>query len=191
MCDAVAFVLENHWRCAGFVLAAAALGGAFTMVAPRPATRRPIARWVWLVGALFAVTASVWGYYVFRTQRIAAHSVIDELHAQMRLGDNAAIFAASDPAYQAAVGQAKTDELFAFIRDKMGDPQTSTLAGWNVQTTTSTGQQKTLVFETQFAKGSGTETLVLHKVGGRWELLSYNVRSKLIRDDDLPADLKN
>jgi hypothetical protein len=158
-----------------------------------PPVLKPISPWVW-IGAAVVVLALIGAafplYRLFHTQWHKADPIIAALHAQMAKGDDAGIFAQSDPAYQAQVGVTKSNELFDHVRQQLGAPHSSTCISQNISSDSKFGETLTLVFQTDFDKGTGTETLRMHKVGGAYKLLGYYVRSPQIPQDAVPADLR-
>jgi hypothetical protein len=108
----------------------------------------------------------------------------------MTAGDDAGIFNNSDPDYQAQVGKAKSNQLFDFVRERLGAPLSSRAVGFNMTSTSRYGEVLTLTFETKFSKGQGTETIKWHKVGGRYQLIGYHVDSSAIKQSNVPQNLR-
>jgi hypothetical protein len=154
---------------------------------------KPISKWIWIAsvaGVLFCVVVLIFGVKAWRAQTHLGAVVVDALHANMTKGDDAAIFAASDPAYQGDIGLEKSNKLFDFVRTHLGAPRSSFRINTTVKSTTKYGEILTLVDQTVFDKGSGTETITLHKVNGTYKLMGYFVRSPQMNENDVPKDLK-
>jgi hypothetical protein len=119
-----------------------------------------------------------------------ADPLIAGLHEKMAKGDDAGIFAESDPAYQEQVGREKSDQLFDYVRQQLGAPQSTTLISQTVSDNSREGAGLTLIFSTVFDKGTGTETVKLRKTNGVYRMLGYNVLSPQIKGDEVPTEIR-
>jgi hypothetical protein len=162
--------------------------------APVQATAiKPVPRWVWIASAIAVVcliAAAIPIYKIVRTQWRKADAYIAPLHAKMIQGDDAGIFAESDPAYQQSVGLEKSNHLFDYVREQLGAPRSSTCIGQNISAKTGEGSILTLTFSTVFDKGTGTERVSLHKLNGVYRMVGYNVQSPQIPQSHIPSELK-
>lgn len=161
---------------------------------PAPqAQLKPISRWIWIssvLALLLCATAITVGIRAWRSQTHLGSVVVDTLHANMTQSNDQAIFDQSDPAYQYDVGLERSNKLFDFVHSRLGTPHSSFRINTTIKHTTKFGEIDTLVNQTIFDKGSGTETITLHKVNGTLKLIGYYVRSPQMDDNDVPKDLK-
>jgi hypothetical protein len=158
-----------------------------------PVELKPISKWMWIAsvaGVLLFGTVLIFGLRAWRSETHLGSVAVDALHANMTQGDDAAIFAQSDPAYQHDVGLEKSNRLFDLVHNRLGIPRTSFRINTNVKATTKFGETLTLVNQTMFDNGSGTETIILHKVKNTYKLLGYYVRSPQMDANVIPKDLK-
>lgn len=154
---------------------------------------KPLPRWIWIASAIAVVcliAAAIPIYKIVSTQWRKANAYIAPLHAKMIQGDDAGIFADSDPAYQQEVGLQKSNHLFDYVRDQLGAPRSSTCIGQNISAKTGEGAILTLTFSTVFDKGTGTETLSLRKLNGVYRMVGYHVQSPQIKQTYVPSELK-
>jgi hypothetical protein len=165
----------------------------YTPPAPPTVVLKPVAPWIWIASALVivALVASAFPLIkMFRAQSGLANPVVTQLHARMTAADNAAIYADADPSYQTDVGRQGSNDLFDFVRTKLGTPHYSTRIGTNISNDSKTGEVLTLEYATAFDNGSGTETIKLHKSNGVYKLLGYEVQSPLLKQEDIPVKLR-
>jgi hypothetical protein len=161
---------------------------------PRQRSLKPIPRWIWVATAIILVLLAGLAIPVVRSMRqqtAVLSAVVASLHASMTKGDDAGLFSHADVAYQQQVGEQKSARLFAYVRARMGAPHASKLTGTYISADTKAGQVLTLQYQTVFDKGSGTETIKLHKVNGQYLLLGYMMQSTEMPPSEIPADLKS
>ena len=160
---------------------------------PAPAAEmKPISKWVWigsviLVLALCGATIPVYRYVTAQWHRY--DPLIAGLHQKMAKGDDAGIFAESDPMYQ-TVGRDMSDRLFDKVRDQLGAPQSTELLNQDISTDSTQGRILTLIFSTTFDKGMGWETLRLHKTKGVYRMIGYSVLSNQRKGDAAAVEIK-
>jgi hypothetical protein len=169
----------------------------FALPPAPPAELKPIPRWIWIttliVVLVFAGLAilAVPTFRSLRQQTSLASTAVANLHASMKKGDDDGIFNHADVDYRRQVGQQKSHELFDYVRSRLGAPHTSMMISTFVSADTKAGQVLTLQYQTVFDKGSGTETIKLHKVNGQYLLLGYTVQSLQVPPSEIPADLRS
>jgi hypothetical protein len=158
-----------------------------------PAAIKPIPRWVWIGSAILVLAfcgAMIPVYRYVTAQWHKADPLIAGLHQKMAQGDDAGIFAESDPLYQEQVGLEKSNRLFDNIRAQLGAPQSTTCMSQFVSANSTDGTMLTLTFNTIFDKGVGTETLKLHKENGVYRMIGYHVFSSQLKADSIPAEIR-
>jgi hypothetical protein len=159
--------------------------------APPPSVTKPVAKWVWLGSALLIAAIIACAIAIYRAADRSFLALVAPLHARMAAGDDAGIFSNSDPAYQVQVGATKSNQLFDYVRDRLGAPLFCHVSGFNYSGDAKEGVQLTLVFTTTFSKGNGTETIKWRKVNGQFRLLSYRVVSTKLVEGDIPQNLRS
>ncbi|MGD0648255.1 MAG: hypothetical protein ABR971_09710 [Acidobacteriaceae bacterium] len=167
---------------------------AFFLPPAPPAELKPIPRWIWItsiLGVLLLAGLLIPAIRAIHKQTAVFTAVVDSLHASMMNADDAEIFKHADPDYQQQIGQKRSGELFAYVRDRLGAPRDAKFIGSSVTANSKTGEVVTINYLTIFDKGSGTETIQLHKVNGHYLLLGYTVRSAQMPPSEIPADLKS
>ena len=112
-----------------------------------------------------------------KTLELAAHAV-EQFHSQMNSEQYQAIYAASDDGLHKATNEAEFIELLQAIHRKLGNVQTSTRSNSQVGAYTGQGIVVTLVYETTFKEGSGTEQFLWHVRDNQPVLLGYHINSK-------------
>lgn len=117
-----------------------------------------------------------------------AQARIEQLHAIYNDNDSKALYRFGGDAFREAVSPEQADDLMALFHARLGTikstQQTSFNAGFNNGTATTT-----VVMETRFEQGTGTETFVFKGSGETMELLAWNVNSQ--RLEISPAELKS
>jgi hypothetical protein len=160
---------------------------------PVPAAEmKPISKWVWIASAVFVLllcAAIIPVYRFFNAQWHEADPLIAGLHQKMAKSDDEGIFAKSDPLYQ-TVGRKMSDRLFDRVRDQLGAPQSSELLNQDVSADSTAGSVLTLTLSTTFDKGTGVETLKLHKTKGVYRMIGYSVLSRQRKGDTAPVEIK-
>jgi hypothetical protein len=153
---------------------------------------KPVRQWIWWAGGallLLLIAGATWsGVKLWGAFQSSGKVQITRLHQEMKSQDWDTILKEADPAYQEQVGKAKSDELFEVVHEHMGDPVSYSVDNVNVATDKTEGTTETLVLETKFTKGNGTETLKYHKVDGVWRMIAYTCHSKLLDGVRLKSD---
>ena len=160
---------------------------------PAPAAEmKPISKWVWIGSVILVLAlcgAMIPVYRYLGAQWHEADPLIAGLHQKMVRGDDAGIFAESDPLYQ-TVGREMSDRLFDRVRDQLGAPQSTELLNQDISTDSTEGRILTLSFSTTFDKGTGVETLRLHKTKGVYRMIGYSVLSNQRKGDAAAVEIK-
>jgi hypothetical protein len=106
----------------------------------------------------------------------AAEAAVKTFHLLLDQGRYADIYASSDPKMKAAATENDLTKLLNAVHTKLGNVRVSTLSNWRVGNYNLTSTA-TLVQETEFEKGSATETFVFILDGKNAVLAGYNVNS--------------
>jgi opacity protein-like surface antigen len=105
----------------------------------------------------------------------AAEQAVTHFHQQLDAGQFDAIYDASAPELKAVTPKAAFLRLLDAIHRKLGAVKGATSQGWGVNYGTG-GGTVTLNYQTQFARGSGTEQFV-YRTGSAPTLLGYHINS--------------
>lgn len=155
--------------------------GYFPPPPPSATEDQPIAKWVWVVGAVFAVLAIAAGFALVRVTRAYRHTsseamvLIDDLHRRMAAGDVAGLYESSDPMWHQLHSRERSDEIFQYVGGKLGKPQSSSLVSWFSDSSEPGAQAWT--FSTTFEHGTGSETLLVRRSGSGYRMASYFISS--------------
>jgi len=106
----------------------------------------------------------------------AAEAAVKTFHSLLDQGRYADIYAASDPKMKAAGTENDLTKLLNAVHTKLGNVKGSTLSNWRVGNYNLTSTA-TLVQETEFEKGTATETFVFILNGKNAVLAGYNRNS--------------
>jgi hypothetical protein len=109
-----------------------------------------------------------------------AETAVATFHSQLDAGQFGAIYADADDRFQKATTAADFSALVGAIHQKLGSVQQSALRNYNVGWYSGQGAVVTLVYETQFAGGSGTEQFTWHVQNKRPQLLGYHINSNAL-----------
>lgn len=165
----------------------------FVLPAPPPTELKPIALWMW-IGSVALVLILAIGSVVFiksiRAQAHTADAAVAALHKQMIAAEDASIYADADPTYQDTITAETSNSLFDNVRTRLGSPRSSSQTDTDFSNHDDMGDFLTLHYATVFDKGSGAETICLHKLNGVWKLAAYNVESPLLQVKRTPVRVK-
>ncbi len=104
--------------------------------------------------------------------------LIAQLHDAMRRQSWGEIYDGSDPAYRSERTSSDSEQMFAGVQRKLGDPVSTERLNLNANANNS-GVTIRAVYLTKFSKDAeATETVVWRKTLGDYALESYNIESK-------------
>ncbi len=160
---------------------------------PPPAIKavKPVPVWLWGAIALIVVAVCIAVVVAIRQGSKGALAMVAPLHAQMVNGDVDGIFKDSDPVYQEQVGAVRSKQIFDLVRERLGAPESSRVAGFNFSTESKTGEELTLTFTTKFTHGTATETIKWRNINGRYRLLAYHIESQKMIESEIPQNLRS
>jgi hypothetical protein len=139
---------------------------------------------MWVVPTIFFLGVAVGSFACIRWARAQSHTAeaaVTALHQKMIGANDAGIFADADPTYRGTVTAETSNSLFDNVRTRLGAPRSSIQINNDYSSDTDMGSFLTLHYSTVFDKGSGNETICLHKLNGGWKLAAYNVESPLLQ----------
>jgi len=123
-------------------------------------------------GALLALVAGCG----MSSAKPKADIAVTAFHKQLDAADYAGIWNAADDAYREATSHDKSDKLMEAVHRKLGRVVKSSTVNWSVRNF----NLKTSVMlaqNTQFERGSATETFVYVVSGNDVKLAGYNIQS--------------
>jgi Protein of unknown function (DUF4019) len=107
-----------------------------------------------------------------------AKEAVSQFHSQLDAEQYEALYAASDEKLHTATTQADFTKLLEAVHRKLGTVGRSNLQNWNVGWYAGQGTTVTLVYNTSFSTGSGTERFVWHIISdNRATLYGYHINS--------------
>jgi Protein of unknown function (DUF4019) len=106
-----------------------------------------------------------------------AEQNVQMFHAQLDTEQYAAVYEATDEKFHQATSQSDFTKLLDAIHRKLGNVQQSNLRNSGVAWFAGQGATVTLVYETKFAEGNGTEQFVWHVKDNGARLYSYHINS--------------
>ena len=123
--------------------------------------------WGWFASACGSPTKNI---------ELAKDSV-GMFHAQLDTEQYSAIYAATDQKFKAASTEADFDKLLKAVHNKLGTVQSSNLRNTGVAWYAGQGATVTLVYDTTFSQGSGTEQFLWHIKDNQATLYGYHINS--------------
>ncbi|MGA7853177.1 MAG: DUF4019 domain-containing protein [Candidatus Acidiferrales bacterium] len=102
---------------------------------------------------------------------------VQVFHAQLDTEQYAAAYAASDEKLHQTTTQSDFIKFLGAVHRKLGNVQQSNLRNTGVAWFAGQGATVTLVYETKFAEGSGTEQFVWHVKDNAALLYGYHINS--------------
>ena len=108
--------------------------------------------------------------------KAVAEPQIAIFHAKLDAQRFDEIYSATGDDFKKAAPKEKVLQLFSAIERKMGKVKSSTTTNWNVSTFNFV-TTVVLAAETQFEKGTGTETFTFRVSGDKATLVGYNINS--------------
>jgi hypothetical protein len=106
-----------------------------------------------------------------------AQQNVAQFHSQLDSEQYTAVYAACDEKFHQATSQTDFVKLLEAIHRKLGNVQQSNLQNSGVAWFAGQGATVTLVYDTKFAEGSGSERFVWHIKDNVAALYSYNINS--------------
>lgn len=107
----------------------------------------------------------------------AGEKAVAKFHKQFNNKDFNEIYEKADDGFKESDSKEKIIGFLEKVREKLGKVKESKRMGWNVNKNLE-GTFATISFETEFEKGSGTETFVFLISGEDTKLINYHVNSK-------------
>jgi|ERR1700730_2331204 hypothetical protein len=114
-----------------------------------------------------------------KSVQIAAQGV-EQFHSQMDSEQYQSIYAAADEGFHKATNEADFVALLQAVHKKLGKVQTSQRSNFQVGMSTGQGTVVTLVYNTTFDQGSGTEQFLWHMRDNQPVLLGYHINSNAL-----------
>lgn len=106
-----------------------------------------------------------------------AEQSVEQFHSQMDSEQYQTIYSAADEGFHKATNEADFVALLQSVHKKLGKVQTSQRSNFQVGVSTGQGIVVTLVYNTTFGQGSGTEQFFWHMRDNRPLLLGYHINS--------------
>ena len=91
-----------------------------------------------------------------------AEQNVEQFHSELDSAQYAAVYAACDERFHQATTESDFVKLLEAVHRKLGNVQQANLRNTGVAWFAGQGATVTLVYETKFAEGTGTEQLVWH-----------------------------
>ncbi|HXW57098.1 MAG TPA: DUF4019 domain-containing protein [Candidatus Cybelea sp.] len=130
-----------------------------------------------LVGILFLAPLVLCSCASVVKDTALAKDAVGQFHSQLDAGQYTALYAAADPKLHEATTEAEFTRLLEAIHDKLGTVRQAELRTWNTGWYLGTGTTVTLVYNTTFSGGSGTEQFTWHVSSDRATLYGYHINS--------------
>jgi hypothetical protein len=106
----------------------------------------------------------------------AAEAAVGRFRAQMMAAEFTRIYAESHAEFKKSISEQDLVKFLAAVSSKLGPVKSAERAQWNVNFHTA-GTFVTLAYNTEFAKGAGTEQFVYQIKDGAATLLRYNINA--------------
>jgi Protein of unknown function (DUF4019) len=106
-----------------------------------------------------------------------AKDAVGQFHAQLDAEEYAPLYAAADPKLHQAATEADFTRLLQAVHRELGAVRQSELRTWNASWYAGSGTTVTLVYDTTFSAGSGTEQFTWHISGHRATLYGYHINA--------------
>jgi Protein of unknown function (DUF4019) len=102
---------------------------------------------------------------------------VDKFHSQLDTEQYAVIYAAADEKFHQLTSESEFTKILQAIHRKLGTVQKSDLGNMNISWYAGQGETVTLVYNTTFAQGTGTEQFVWHVKDKNASLYGYHINS--------------
>ena len=106
-----------------------------------------------------------------------AEQNVEQFHSELDSEQYAAVYAACDEKFHQATTESDFVKLLEAVHRKLGNVQQASLRNTGVAWFAGQGATVTLVYETKFAEGTGTEQFVWHVKDNGAALYSYHINS--------------
>jgi hypothetical protein len=127
-------------------------------------------------GLLLLLALVCFGGCGFTKDKPAAEAAIAKFHEIYNQGKLDDIWNSADPQFRTASTKQKYDEFLGAVQRKLGKATSTSNKGWNINTFNSR-TTVSMVQQTAFEKGQGTESFVFSVSGTNALLLGYNIQS--------------
>jgi hypothetical protein len=107
-----------------------------------------------------------------------ARQAVVQFHAQLDSEQYSILYAGADKKFHNFTSETDFAKLLEMVHRKLGTVEQSNLRNTEVAWFAGQGATVTLVYDTSFAAGSGTEQFVWHISDNRATLYSYRINSK-------------
>jgi hypothetical protein len=111
--------------------------------------------------------------------QIAANAV-EQFHSQLNAEQYQQLYAGADEGFQRATKQEDLVALLQAIHAKLGRVQSSQRTNFQVGVSTGQGTTVSLVYNSTFERGPGTEQFLFHMRNGQAALLGYHINSNAL-----------
>jgi hypothetical protein len=105
---------------------------------------------------------------------------VDEFHAQLNSEEYQSIYAVADENLQKTTTEGDFVALLQAVHKKLGNVQKSQRSNFQIGVSTGQGMVVTLVYQTTFDQGSGTEQFNWHMRDNQPMLLGYHINSNAL-----------
>ena len=105
---------------------------------------------------------------------------VEQFHSQLDSEQYQAIYAAADEGFQKVTSEPDFSALLQAVHKKLGKVQTSKRSNFQVGISTGQGSTVTLVYDTTFEQGSGSEQFIWHMRDNQPMLLGYHIASNAL-----------
>jgi hypothetical protein len=102
---------------------------------------------------------------------------VEQFHSELDSGQYAAVYAACDEKFHQATTESDFVKLLDAIHRKLGNVQQANLRNTGVAWFAGQGATVTLVYDTKFAEGAGTEQFIWHIKDNGAALYGYHINS--------------
>jgi hypothetical protein len=106
-----------------------------------------------------------------------AKLAVEQFHSQLDSEQYSILYTAADEKFHAATSESDFTKLLQVVHRKLGTVQKSNLRNTGVAWFAGQGATVTLVYDTSFTVGSGTEQFVWHISDNRAMLYGYHINS--------------
>ena len=105
---------------------------------------------------------------------------VEQFHSQLNTEQYQGIYAAADDGLHKATNETDFVAFLQAVHKKLGNVQTSQRTNFQVGVSTGQGTVVTLVYDTTFEQGSGTEQFLWHMRDNQPALLGYHINSNAL-----------
>jgi hypothetical protein len=102
---------------------------------------------------------------------------VEQFHSQLDSEQYAAVYASGDEKIHQAISESDFTKILQAVHRKLGNVQQSGLRNMNVGWHSGQGETVSLVYNTTFAQGTGTEQFVWHVKDNTASLYGYHINT--------------